>query len=105
MVAEQLAPHLMGAIAVAAYSYMALVPLIQPPIMRLLTTAQERRIEMTQLREVSRRERILFPLVLLIVVALVLPTAAPPARHVLLRQSHGANAAWWTGSPTRRATR
>ena len=76
-VAEQLAPHLMGAIAVAAYSYMALVPLIQPPIMRLLTTAEERRIEMTQLREVSRRERILFPLVLLIVVALVLPTAAP----------------------------
>ena len=76
-VAEQLAPHLMGAIAVAAYSYMALVPLIQPPIMRLLTTAQERGIEMTQLREVSRRERILFPLVLLIVVALVLPTAAP----------------------------
>ena len=76
-VAEQLAPHLMGAIAVAAYSYMALVPLIQPPIMRLLTTAQERRIEMTQLREVSRRERILFPLLLLIVVALVLPTAAP----------------------------
>ena len=76
-VAEQLAPHLMGAIAIAAYSYMALVPLIQPPIMRLLTTAQERRIEMTQLREVSRRERILFPLVLLIVVALVLPTAAP----------------------------
>ena len=76
-VAEQLAPHLMGAIAVAAYSYMALVPLIQPPIMRLLTTAEERRIEMTQLREVSRRERILFPLVLLLVVALVLPTAAP----------------------------
>ena len=76
-VAEQLAPHLMGAIAVAAYSYMALVPLIQPPIMRLLTTAEERRIEMTQLREVSRRERILFPLLLLIVVALVLPTAAP----------------------------
>ena len=76
-VAEQLAPHLMGAIAVAAYSYMALVPLIQPPIMRLLTTARERQIEMTQLREVSRRERILFPLVLLIVVALVLPTAAP----------------------------
>ena len=76
-VAENLAPHLMGAIAVAAYSYMALVPLIQPPIMRLLTTAEERGIEMTQLREVSRRERILFPLVLLIVVALVLPTAAP----------------------------
>ncbi|MDE0450265.1 MAG: sodium ion-translocating decarboxylase subunit beta [Gammaproteobacteria bacterium] len=76
-VAEQLAPHLMGAIAVAAYSYMALVPLIQPPIMRLLTTAQERQIEMTQPREVSRRERILFPLALLLVVGLVLPTAAP----------------------------
>ncbi len=76
-VAEQLAPHLMGAIAVAAYSYMALVPLIQPPIMRLLTTEQERRIEMTQLREVSRRERILFPLALVLVVGLVLPTAAP----------------------------
>ena len=76
-VAEQLAPHFMGAIAVAAYSYMALVPLIQPPIMRLLTTVQERRIEMTQLREVSRRERIIFPLLLLLVVALVLPTAAP----------------------------
>ena len=76
-VAEQLAPHLMGAIAVAAYSYMALVPLIQPPIMRLLTTAQERQIEMTQPREVSRRERILFPLALLLVIGLVLPTAAP----------------------------
>ena len=76
-VAEQLAPHLMGAIAVAAYSYMALVPLIQPPIMRLLTTEQERQIEMTQLREVSRRERILFPLALVLVVGLVLPTAAP----------------------------
>ena len=76
-VAEQLAPHLMGAIAVAAYSYMALVPLIQPPIMRLLTTEPERQIEMTQLREVSRRERILFPLALVLVVGLVLPTAAP----------------------------
>lgn len=76
-VAGQLAPHLLGAVAVAAYSYMALVPLIQPPIMRALTTEAERRIEMTQLRTVSKRERIAFPLVLLFSVALLLPAAAP----------------------------
>ena len=76
-VAGQLAPDLLGAIAVAAYSYMALVPLIQPPIMRLLTTKAERRIEMVQLREVSKAERILFPLLLLLLVALLLPSAAP----------------------------
>ncbi|MCZ6889696.1 MAG: sodium ion-translocating decarboxylase subunit beta [Gammaproteobacteria bacterium] len=76
-VAGRLAPHLLGAIAVAAYSYMALVPLIQPPIMRALTTEAERRIEMTQLRDVSKTERILFPLVLFLIVALLLPTAAP----------------------------
>jgi carboxybiotin decarboxylase len=76
-VAGVLAPELLGAIAVAAYSYMALVPLIQPPIMRALTTKAERRIEMTQLRPVSRREKILFPLLLLILVALVIPSAAP----------------------------
>ncbi len=76
-VAGQLAPHLLGAIAVAAYSYMALVPLIQPPIMRALTTEAERRIEMVQLREVSKAERIIFPLVLLLLVALLLPSAAP----------------------------
>ncbi len=76
-VASKLAPDLLGAIAVAAYSYMALVPLIQPPIMRLLTTEAERRIEMVQLRHVSRAEKILFPLVLLILVALLLPDAAP----------------------------
>jgi len=76
-VAGQLAPDLLGAIAVAAYSYMALVPLIQPPIMRLLTTEAERRIEMVQLREVSKAERILFPLLLLLLVALLLPSAAP----------------------------
>jgi len=76
-VAGILAPHLLGAIAVAAYSYMALVPLIQPPIMRLLTTERERAIEMRQLRVVSRTERIVFPLVLLLLVALLLPTAAP----------------------------
>lgn len=76
-VASKLAPELLGAIAVAAYSYMALVPLIQPPIMRLLTTEQERKIEMRQLRPVSRREKILFPLVLLFLCALLLPSAAP----------------------------
>ena len=76
-VAGQLAPNLLGAIAVAAYSYMALVPLIQPPIMRALTTQQERQIEMRQLREVSQTERILFPLLLLLLVGLLLPTAAP----------------------------
>ena len=76
-VAGQLAPNLLGAIAVAAYSYMALVPMIQPPIMKLLTTKEERRIEMVQLREVSQVEKILFPIMLLLLVALLLPSAAP----------------------------
>jgi oxaloacetate decarboxylase beta subunit len=76
-VAGKLAPNLLGAIAVAAYSYMALVPLIQPPIMKLLTTKAEREIEMVQLREVSKAERIIFPLLLLLLVALLLPSAAP----------------------------
>jgi len=76
-VAGQLAPQLLGAIAVAAYSYMALVPLIQPPIMKLLTTEHERQIHMVQLREVSKAERIVFPLLLLLLVALLLPSAAP----------------------------
>ena len=76
-VAGKLAPHLLGAIAVAAYSYMALVPLIQPPIMKALTTEAERKIEMVQLREVSKAERIIFPLMLLLLVALLLPSAAP----------------------------
>ena len=76
-VAGKLAPNLLGAIAVAAYSYMALVPIIQPPIMKLLTTESERRIEMVQLREVSKAERIIFPLLLLLLVGLLLPTAAP----------------------------
>lgn len=76
-VAGQLAPHLLGAIAVAAYSYMALVPIIQPPIMRALTSPSERAIVMTQLRVVSKLERIVFPLLLLLLVALLLPTAAP----------------------------
>ena len=76
-VAGRLAPDLLGAIAVAAYSYMALVPLIQPPIMRALTSESERKIAMVQLREVSQAERILFPLLLLLLVGLLLPTAAP----------------------------
>ncbi|GAA0791703.1 sodium ion-translocating decarboxylase subunit beta [Marinobacterium sediminicola] len=76
-VASMLAPHLLGAIAVAAYSYMALVPLIQPPIMRALTTEAERKISMSQLRHVSKIEKIMFPILLLILVALLLPDAAP----------------------------
>jgi len=76
-VAGILAPELLGAIAVAAYSYMALVPLIQPPIMRALTTQEEREIEMTQLRDVSQAEKIFFPIMLLLLVALMVPSAAP----------------------------
>ena len=76
-VASLLAPELLGAIAVAAYSYMALVPLIQPPIMKALTTEEERKIVMTQLRVVSKREKIVFPIVVLVLVALLLPSAAP----------------------------
>ena len=76
-VSSVLAPELLGAIAVAAYAYMALVPLIQPPIMRLLTTEKERKITMTQLRPVSKLEKVIFPLMLLIAVALFLPDAAP----------------------------
>lgn len=74
---SKLAPELLGAIAVAAYSYMALVPLIQPPIMRALTSVEERKIKMTQLRAVSQKELILFPIILLLLVALFLPDAAP----------------------------
>jgi oxaloacetate decarboxylase beta subunit len=76
-VASKLAPDLLGAIAVASYSYMALVPLIQPPIMRMFTTEAERKIKMVQQRHVSHREKILFPLLLLILVAFLLPDAAP----------------------------
>jgi oxaloacetate decarboxylase beta subunit len=76
-VASKLAPDLLGAIAVASYSYMALVPLIQPPIMRLLTTEKERQITMKQLRVVSKAEKIIFPVMLLLLVALLLPDAAP----------------------------
>jgi len=75
--ASRLAPDLLGAIAVAAYSYMALVPIIQPPIMRLLTTEQERKVVMSQMRPVSRLEKILFPFAVLILCILFLPSAAP----------------------------
>lgn len=75
--ASKLAPDLLGAIAVAAYSYMALVPLIQPPIMRLLTTPAERSIKMEQLREVSKREKIIFPLMVVGLTILFLPAATP----------------------------
>lgn len=73
---SKLAPHLLGPIAIAAYSYMALVPIIQPPIMRLLTTKKERVIKMTQLRNVSKREKILFPIIVTVIVSLMVPPAA-----------------------------
>ncbi|ASJ09885.1 glutaconyl-CoA decarboxylase subunit beta [Thermococcus sp. P6] len=73
----KLAPEILGATAVAAYSYMSLVPLIQPPIIKALTTKEERKIRMEQLRPVSRREKILFPIVSMTVIALLVPTAAP----------------------------
>ncbi len=74
---SKLAPHLLGPIAIAAYSYMALVPVIQPPIMRALTTKKERAIKMKQLRSVSKTEKIVFPIVITAIVSLILPDAAP----------------------------
>jgi oxaloacetate decarboxylase beta subunit len=76
-VSSILAPELLGPIAVAAYSYMALVPLIQPPIMKALTSESERTIQMTQLRNVSQKEKIIFPIMLFLLVGLLLPSAAP----------------------------
>ena len=73
----KLAPELLGPIAVAAYSYMALIPMIQPPIMRALTTEKERSVKMTQLREVTKTEKIIFPIVVIIFVVLLLPSTAP----------------------------
>ena len=81
---SKLAPNLMGAIAVSAYSYMALVPLIQPPIMKLLTTEKERKVKMDQLRPVSKLERILFPVIVTIVVCVILPTTAPLVGMLML---------------------
>ena len=81
---SKLAPNLMGAIAVSAYSYMALVPVIQPPIMKLLTTEKERKIKMAQLRPVSKMEKILFPIIVTLVVVLILPTTAPLVGMLML---------------------
>lgn len=77
LVASKLASHLLGPIALAAYSYMALIPLIQPPLMKLLTTEKERKVEMKQLRTVSKTEKIIFPVVVFVVVSLLIPDAAP----------------------------
>ena len=74
-VTKTLAPELLGAIAIAAYSYMALIPMIQPPLMRLMTTPEERKIKMTALRQVSKAEKIIFPIMVTIVVALIVPDA------------------------------
>lgn len=76
-IASRLAPELLGSVAIAAYSYMALVPIIQPPIMRLLTTKKERQIIMEQLRPVSQKEKILFPIIVIILTGLLLPAALP----------------------------
>ena len=83
-VTSKLAPHMLGPIAVAAYSYMALVPIIQPPIMKLLTTKKERSVVMTQLRPVSKTEKIIFPILVAIVVSLILPSAAPLVGMLML---------------------
>ncbi|MBN2883796.1 MAG: sodium ion-translocating decarboxylase subunit beta [Clostridia bacterium] len=82
--ATKLAPHLLGAIAVAAYSYMALVPVIQPPIMKLLTTKKERETVMNQLRPVSKKEKIIFPIAVTILVCLLIPAAAPLVGMLML---------------------
>ncbi len=83
-VTKTLAPHLLGAIAVAAYSYMALVPIIQPPIMKLFTTKKERSIVMGQLRPVSQVEKVVFPIAVAAIVALLLPSAAPLVGFLML---------------------
>ncbi len=80
----KLAPHLLGSIAVAAYSYMALIPLIQPPIMKLLTTKKEREIKMNQLRTVSKAEKIIFPIVVTVICVLILPSVAPLLGFLML---------------------
>ncbi len=83
-VTSKLAPELLGPIAVAAYSYMALVPIIQPPIMKLLTTKKERSVVMGQLRPVSKLEKIIFPIIVVIIVAIALPSAAPLVGMLML---------------------
>ena len=81
---SKLAPHLLGPIAVAAYSYMALVPVIQPPIIRMLTTPEQRKIRMTQLRAVSQREKIIFPIAVAGIVILLIPSSAPLVGMLML---------------------
>lgn len=83
-VTTKLAPHLLGSIAIAAYSYMALVPIIQPPIMKLLTTKKERKVVMEQLRPVSKLEKIMFPIIVVILIAIFLPDAAPLVGMLML---------------------
>lgn len=84
LVTKTLAPQLLGAIAIAAYSYMALIPIIQPPFMRLLTTEKERKIKMTNLRPVSKLEKVIFPIVVTLVVTLIVPDAAPLVGFLML---------------------
>ncbi len=84
LTAKELAPHLLGAIAIAAYSYMALIPLIQPPFMKLLTTEKERKIKMTNLRPVSKVEKVVFPIMVAAVVTLIVPDAAPLIGFLML---------------------
>ncbi len=95
---SKLAPHLLGPVAVAAYSYMALVPIIQPPIMRMLTTKEERQIEMVQLKPVSQKTKIAFPLVITIFTALLLPSATPLIGMLMIgnlfRESGVVNRLW-----------
>jgi len=84
LVAKTLAPELLGAIAIAAYSYMALIPIIQPPFMKLLTTEKERKIVMTNLRPVSHTEKVLFPIIVTAVVSIIVPDAAPLVGFLML---------------------
>lgn len=83
-VTVKLAPHLLGPVSVAAYSYMALMPMIQPPVMKLLTTPEERRIEMAQIRKVSKLEKIVFPAVIAVIVNLFFPPVAPLITMLML---------------------
>ena len=84
LVTKELAPQLLGAIAIAAYSYMALIPIIQPPFMRLLTTKEERMIKMTNLRPVSQLEKVVFPIVVTLLVVMIVPDAAPLVGFLML---------------------
>ena len=84
LVTKELAPQLLGAIAIAAYSYMALIPIIQPPFMRLLTNEKERKIKMTNLRPVSQIEKVIFPIIVTVIVCLIVPDAAPLVGFLML---------------------